>query len=160
MSVATRATSFVDLYEDGRPGELFVEIAKQGSTMRGLADAIEILRRLEAPICATRFCTRRRSGRARSLSPRFLARTANHFLPLHCHSSLSHLDCILFFLHTYSYPGRLIAEWSTARTRHSERVILSIDRLFSSGALKLCGDGGLQSISSAVPRFTRAPSKP
>lgn len=33
----------VGLFEDGRPGELFIKIAKQGSTMAGLADTIGIL---------------------------------------------------------------------------------------------------------------------
>ncbi len=31
------------MYEDGRPGELFIEIAKEGSTVGGLCDAIGIL---------------------------------------------------------------------------------------------------------------------
>jgi len=33
----------VGMYEDGRPGELFIEIAKEGSTVGGLCDAIGIL---------------------------------------------------------------------------------------------------------------------
>lgn len=33
----------VGLYKNGRPGELFVKIAKQGSTIRGLADTIGVL---------------------------------------------------------------------------------------------------------------------
>ena len=33
----------VGMYEDGRPGELFIEIAKEGSTIGGLCDAIGIL---------------------------------------------------------------------------------------------------------------------
>lgn len=33
----------VGLYEDGRPGELFIKIAKEGSTMSGFADTIGIL---------------------------------------------------------------------------------------------------------------------
>ncbi len=33
----------VGLYEDGRPGELFIEVAKEGSTVGGLCDAIGIL---------------------------------------------------------------------------------------------------------------------
>jgi ribonucleoside-diphosphate reductase alpha chain len=33
----------VGLFEDGRPGELFVKMAKQGSTMAGLMDAIGVL---------------------------------------------------------------------------------------------------------------------
>ena len=33
----------VGLYEDGKPGELFVEIAKEGSTIGGLCDGIGIL---------------------------------------------------------------------------------------------------------------------
>ncbi len=33
----------VGLFEDGRPGELFIKMAKQGSTMSGLADAVGIL---------------------------------------------------------------------------------------------------------------------
>ena len=33
----------VGLYEDGRPGELFVEIAKEGSTVGGMCDTIGIL---------------------------------------------------------------------------------------------------------------------
>src|SRR5260221_6114298 len=33
----------VGLYEDGRPGELFIKMAKQGSTMSGLMDTIGIL---------------------------------------------------------------------------------------------------------------------
>ena len=33
----------VGLYEDGRPGELFIKMAKQGSTMAGLMDTIGIL---------------------------------------------------------------------------------------------------------------------
>jgi ribonucleoside-diphosphate reductase alpha chain len=33
----------VGLYEDGRPGELFIRMAKEGSTMSGLADTIGIL---------------------------------------------------------------------------------------------------------------------
>jgi ribonucleoside-diphosphate reductase alpha chain len=31
------------LFPDGRPGELFVKIAKEGSTLSGLADAIGVL---------------------------------------------------------------------------------------------------------------------
>lgn len=33
----------VGLYHDGRPGELFIKMAKQGSTLSGFADAIGIL---------------------------------------------------------------------------------------------------------------------
>jgi ribonucleoside-diphosphate reductase alpha chain len=33
----------VGLYEDGSPGELFIKMGKQGSTMSGLADTIGIL---------------------------------------------------------------------------------------------------------------------
>ncbi|MFA5152174.1 MAG: hypothetical protein WC554_06445 [Clostridia bacterium] len=33
----------VGMYDDGRPGELFVEIAKEGSTVGGLCDTIGIL---------------------------------------------------------------------------------------------------------------------
>ena len=33
----------IGMYEDGRPGELFIEIAKEGSTVGGLCDAIGIL---------------------------------------------------------------------------------------------------------------------
>ena len=33
----------VGLYPDGRPGELFLTIAKEGSTLRGLADTIAVL---------------------------------------------------------------------------------------------------------------------
>jgi ribonucleoside-diphosphate reductase alpha chain len=33
----------VGLYEDGRPGEVFIKMAKQGSTVRGLMDAIGVL---------------------------------------------------------------------------------------------------------------------
>lgn len=33
----------VGLFEDGRPGELFIKMAKQGSTMSGLADAVGVL---------------------------------------------------------------------------------------------------------------------
>lgn len=33
----------VGMYDDGRPGELFIEIAKEGSTVGGLCDAIGIL---------------------------------------------------------------------------------------------------------------------
>jgi hypothetical protein len=33
----------VGLFEDGQPGELFIKMAKQGSTMSGLADTIGIL---------------------------------------------------------------------------------------------------------------------
>jgi ribonucleoside-diphosphate reductase alpha chain len=33
----------VGLYDDGRPGELFIKIAKQGSTLAGLANSIGIL---------------------------------------------------------------------------------------------------------------------
>lgn len=33
----------VGLFEDGRPGELFIRMAKEGSTMSGLADTIGIL---------------------------------------------------------------------------------------------------------------------
>lgn len=33
----------VGLFEDGRPGELFIKMAKQGSTMSGLADTVGIL---------------------------------------------------------------------------------------------------------------------
>lgn len=32
----------VGLYPDGRPGELFVEVARQGSTLGGLMDAIAV----------------------------------------------------------------------------------------------------------------------
>lgn len=32
----------VGLYEDGRPGELFLKMGKAGSTMRGLLDAIGV----------------------------------------------------------------------------------------------------------------------
>lgn len=31
------------LFEDGRPGEVFIKMAKEGSTIRGLMDAIGIL---------------------------------------------------------------------------------------------------------------------
>lgn len=33
----------VGIYEDGRPGELFIKLAKEGSTLAGLADTIGIL---------------------------------------------------------------------------------------------------------------------
>jgi ribonucleoside-diphosphate reductase alpha chain len=33
----------VGLYDDGRPGEVFIKIAKDGSTMSGLADTIGVL---------------------------------------------------------------------------------------------------------------------
>lgn len=33
----------VGLYADGRPGELFIKMAKQGSTISGLADTIGVL---------------------------------------------------------------------------------------------------------------------
>ena len=33
----------VGLYPDGSPGELFIEMSKQGSTIRGLMDAIGVL---------------------------------------------------------------------------------------------------------------------
>jgi len=33
----------VGLYEDGRPGEIFVTIAKEGSTISGLMDAVALL---------------------------------------------------------------------------------------------------------------------
>lgn len=33
----------VGLYPDGRPGEMFLTMAKQGSTMRGLTDTIAVL---------------------------------------------------------------------------------------------------------------------
>lgn len=33
----------VGLYEDGRPGEVFIKIAKQGSTLYGLFDTIGVL---------------------------------------------------------------------------------------------------------------------
>jgi ribonucleoside-diphosphate reductase alpha chain len=33
----------VGLYDDGRPGELFIKMAKQGSTMSGLMDTIGVL---------------------------------------------------------------------------------------------------------------------
>ena len=33
----------VGLYEDGRPGELFIKMAKEGSTMSGLVDTVGIL---------------------------------------------------------------------------------------------------------------------
>ncbi|MDC0936426.1 hypothetical protein OAS39_09070 [Pirellulales bacterium] len=33
----------VGLYEDGRPGEVFMKIAKEGSTLSGLMDTIGIL---------------------------------------------------------------------------------------------------------------------
>jgi len=33
----------VGLYEDGKPGELFIKLAKEGSTLAGLADTIGIL---------------------------------------------------------------------------------------------------------------------
>jgi ribonucleoside-diphosphate reductase alpha chain len=33
----------VGLFEDGRPGEVFIKMAKQGSTVRGLMDAVGIL---------------------------------------------------------------------------------------------------------------------
>jgi ribonucleoside-diphosphate reductase alpha chain len=39
----TKGYMIVGLYEDGRPGELFIEIAKEGSTVGGLCDAIGIL---------------------------------------------------------------------------------------------------------------------
>jgi ribonucleoside-diphosphate reductase alpha chain len=31
------------MYDDGRPGELFIKMAKQGSTLSGFADAVGIL---------------------------------------------------------------------------------------------------------------------
>lgn len=34
----TQAIAILGLYPDGRPGELFVKIAKEGSTIRGLVD--------------------------------------------------------------------------------------------------------------------------
>jgi len=33
----------VGLYEDGRPGELFVNISKEGSTLSGLVDGVALL---------------------------------------------------------------------------------------------------------------------
>ena len=39
----TKGYMIVGMYDDGRPGELFVEIAKEGSTVGGLCDAIGIL---------------------------------------------------------------------------------------------------------------------
>lgn len=39
----TEGYLIVGLYEDGRPGELFIKIAKQGSTLGGLANTIGIL---------------------------------------------------------------------------------------------------------------------
>lgn len=33
----------VGLFDDGRPGELFIKMAKEGSTMSGLADTIGVL---------------------------------------------------------------------------------------------------------------------
>ncbi len=33
----------VGLYDDGRPGEVFIKVAKQGSTVRGLMDAVGVL---------------------------------------------------------------------------------------------------------------------
>jgi ribonucleoside-diphosphate reductase alpha chain len=33
----------VGLYEDGRPGELFIKMAKEGSTMSGFVDTVGIL---------------------------------------------------------------------------------------------------------------------
>ena len=33
----------VGIYEDGRPGELFIDIAKEGSTIGGLCDGVGIL---------------------------------------------------------------------------------------------------------------------
>jgi ribonucleoside-diphosphate reductase alpha chain len=33
----------VGLYEDGRPGEIFVKIAKEGSTVSGLMDTVALL---------------------------------------------------------------------------------------------------------------------
>lgn len=39
----TEGYLIVGLYDDGRPGELFVKIAKEGSTLNGLFDAIGIL---------------------------------------------------------------------------------------------------------------------
>lgn len=35
----TEGYAHVGVYEDGRPGELFVKIAKQGSTLAGICDA-------------------------------------------------------------------------------------------------------------------------
>lgn len=39
----TEGYLIVGLYQDGRPGELFIKIAKQGSTLGGLANTIGIL---------------------------------------------------------------------------------------------------------------------
>lgn len=39
----TEGYLIVGLYEDGRPGELFIKIAKQGSTLGGMANTIGIL---------------------------------------------------------------------------------------------------------------------
>jgi ribonucleoside-diphosphate reductase alpha chain len=39
----------VDLFADGRPGELFIKMAKEGSTMSGLMDTIGILTSLALP---------------------------------------------------------------------------------------------------------------
>lgn len=39
----TEGYLIVGLYEDGRPGELFIKIAKEGSTLSGLFDSIGIL---------------------------------------------------------------------------------------------------------------------
>lgn len=38
----TEGYLIVGLYEDGTPGELFVNISKQGSTIRGLIDAFAV----------------------------------------------------------------------------------------------------------------------
>jgi ribonucleoside-diphosphate reductase alpha chain len=39
----------VGLFEDGRPGELFIKMAKEGSTLSGLMDTIGILTSLALP---------------------------------------------------------------------------------------------------------------
>jgi len=39
----TEGYIIVGLYDDGRPGELFIKIAKQGSTLGGLTNAIGVL---------------------------------------------------------------------------------------------------------------------
>lgn len=41
--LGTEGYLIVGLYEDGRPGELFIKIAKEGSTLSGLFDTIGIL---------------------------------------------------------------------------------------------------------------------
>ncbi len=39
----TKGYLIVGLYDDGRPGELFIKIAKEGSTLSGLCDTVGIL---------------------------------------------------------------------------------------------------------------------